>query len=161
MDQPPALPSGHWSPDRLWWWDGMQWVPAHQAPMPPPPPAPPAYYYAAATTPLVPSPGLRPFLIVVLAIDAVLTGLFSLAGTIAVIQGPNDSGSMLLWLVFVVLFALTVVALVGVVVRARWARWVAIAAGVAISLTCLGLVVGIPIVIAAARAPLARAPTPP
>ena len=158
MEQPPVQPPGHWSPDRLWWWDGMQWVPAHQAPMPPSPGAPPAYYYGAASDPLAPSPGLRPFLIVVLVIDAVLTGLCSLAGTFAVIQGPNDSGSILLWVVFVVLFALTVVALVGVVVRARWARWVAIAAGVAISLTCLGLVVGIPIIVAAARAPLARTP---
>lgn len=158
MEQPPVQPSGHWSPDRLWWWNGMQWVPAHQAPMPSPPAVPPAYYFGAAGNPLAPSPGLRPFLIVVLVIDAVLSALLSLTGTLAVIQGPNDTGTITLWLVFVLLFLVTVAALVGVVVRARWARWAAIAAGVAISLTCLGLVVGIPIIIAAARAPLARTP---
>ena len=160
MEQPPVQPSGHWSSDRLWWWDGRQWVPAHQAPMPPPPAAPPAYYYGSASNPLAPSPGLRPFLIVVLVIDTVLTLLFALFGTAAVIQGPNDTGTITLWLVFVLLFLITVAALVGVVVRARWARWAAIAAGVAISLTCLGLIVGIPIIVAAARAPLARTPAP-
>jgi hypothetical protein len=25
------------SDDRQWWWDGTQWVPASQAPVPPPP----------------------------------------------------------------------------------------------------------------------------
>ena len=161
MEQPPVQPSGHWSPDRLWWWDGMQWVPAHQAPLPPPPAAPPAYHYGAASNPLAPSPGLRPFLIVVLILDSALTGSIALGGVLAVSSGANDGSSLVFWLVFVVLFALTVAALVGVIVRARWARWAAIAAGVAVSLTCAGLVLGIPIIIAAARAPLARAPAPP
>lgn len=122
--------------------------------MPPPPAGPPAYYQGA--DPLAPSPGLRPFLIVVLVIDALLTGLVTFGGTMAVIQGPDDSGTITLWLVFVAVFALTVAAVVGVIVRARWARWAAVAAGVAISLSCVGLVLGIPIVIAAARAPLGR-----
>jgi hypothetical protein len=43
---------------------------------------------------------------------------------------------------------------VGVARRAAWARVTAIIAGVAVSVTCLGLVLGIPIIIAAARAPL-------
>lgn len=156
MEPPPAQPAGYWSPDRLWWWDGMRWVPAHQAPMPAPPGAAPAYFYGAPSNPLAPTPGLRPFLILVLVIDALLTGLFALGGTLAVVQGPDDSGLIALWLVFVVLFGLTVAALGGVIGRARWTRWAAIAAGVAVSLTCLGLVVGIPIIIAAVRAPLVR-----
>jgi len=49
---------------------------------------------------------------------------------------------------------LAVVALVGVGRRSSWARWVALAAGVAASMTCLGLVIGIPIIVAAARAPI-------
>lgn len=122
--------------------------------MPPPPAGPPAYYYATPSNPWAPSPGLRPFLVVVLVIDAVLTGLVTLGGTLAVIQGPDDSGTITLWLVFMALFALPVAALVGVILRTRWARWLALAAGVAISLTCVGLVVGIPIIVAAARAPL-------
>jgi hypothetical protein len=62
-----------------------------------------------------------------------------------------------LLLVFIVLFALSLAATIGVAARSRWARIVAIAAGIAISLTCLGLVLGIPILVAAARAPLSRA----
>jgi len=105
-----------------------------------------------------PSPGLRPFLMVALAIDSALTGLLALFGTIGEYQnfsdGQRDVGGVVLWLVFVVLFVLAVVALVGVGRRSSWARWVALAAGVAASLTCLGLVIGIPIIIAAARAPI-------
>ena len=44
--------------------------------------------------------------------------------------------------------------------RQRRARWVALADGIVISLTCLGLVLGIPIIVAAARAPLGRPASP-
>lgn len=145
-----------WSPDRMWWWNGTQWVPASQAPMPPPPAAPPYYYAAPATSTLAPSPGLRPFLIVVLIIDAVVTGLIALFGTAGVVGGANDAGAITLWLVFVALFGLTVAALVGVLLRAAWARWASLAAGIGISLTCLGLIIGIPVIVAAARAPLGK-----
>jgi len=127
--------------------------------MPPPPAAPPLYYYPAAAAPLGPSPGLRPFLIVVLAVDTILCGLIAFGGTLGVIGGANDAGAIALWLAFVALFALAVAALVGVLVRAKWARWASIAAGVAVSLTCIGLVIGIPIIVAGARAPLAKPAT--
>ena len=143
-----------------WWWDGVKWVPAPPAAMPPPPPMP-AYYQMPPPVELKPSPGLRPFLIVVLALDAVLFGLLTLFGTIGEYQlisgGRGDAGGVVLWLVFAIPFVLAVVALVAVLKRASWARWVALAAGVAVSLTCLGSGIGIPIVVAAARAPLARA----
>ena len=149
----------HWSPDGFWWWDGEKWVPAQQAPMPPPP-MPPGYYQLQPLPPLQPSPGLRPFLIVVLVIDAVLFGLLSLFGTIGeyqlISEGQGDVSGVVLWLVFVIPFVLAVVALVAVLRRTSWARWVALAAGIAVTLTCLGSVVGIPIIVAASRAPLRR-----
>jgi hypothetical protein len=100
------------------------------------------------------------FLLVVLIVDALISGVFTLAGVIAVTTGSTDTASIVLLLVFVVLFALSVAATIGVAMRSRWARIVAIAAGIAVSLTCLGLVLGIPILIAAARAPLSRSPSP-
>jgi len=46
-----------------------------------------------------------------------------------------------------------VAALIGVVIRAAWSRWLAIASGILISWTVVGLLVGVPIVVTAARAP--------
>jgi len=90
-----------WSPDRMWWWDGVRWVLASPAPVappptapppataPPPPPSyaylPPAYSYAPAAA--APPRGLRVILIVMLAVTGVLSGLMSLAGTIGVTGG--------------------------------------------------------------------------
>jgi cytochrome c biogenesis factor len=100
------------------------------------------------------------FLLVVLIVDALITGVFTLAGVIGVNGGSTDTSSIVLLLVFLVLFALSVAATIGVAMRSRWARIVAIAAGVAISLTCLGLVLGIPILVASARAPLTQRAAP-
>ena len=137
-------------------------MPAAQGPIPPPPGFPPPGYFQPAPFELKPSPGLRPFLIVTLAIDVVLFGLLSLFGTIGeyqlISEGQGDVGGLVLWLVFVIPFALAAVALVAVVMRTSWARWVALAAGIAVSLTCLGSVIGIPIIVAASRAPLRKSP---
>lgn len=156
----------------MWWWDGAKWVPANQAPMPQPPPpqappGPPGYYYSVpppATAGWAPSPGLRTFLLVFLGIDAGLTGLMALFGTLGEIQnisqGEATASGIIFWLVFVALFGLAIVAIVGVARRSPWARWIALADGIVISLTCLGLVLGIPIIVSAARAPLGK-PSPP
>ena len=142
----------------MWWWDGAKWVPATQAPVPPPPMVPPSYYAVppAATYGWQPSPGLRPLLIVCLAIEVLVTALFSLAGVAGETQSPDAFGIGLL-AAFIVLFALAATALVAVLMRLPWARWVALASGIALSLTCLGAVIGIPIIVTAARAPLGRA----
>lgn len=170
--QPPDRATPRWSPDLMWWWDGAKWVPANQAPMPQPPPpqappGPPGYYYSVpppATAGWAPSPGLRTFLLVFLGIDAGLTGLMALFGTLGEIQnisqGEATASGIIFWLVFVALFGLAIVAIVGVARRSPWARWIALADGIVISLTCLGLVLGIPIIVAAARAPLGK-PSPP
>jgi cytochrome c oxidase subunit IV len=152
--QDPSAP--HWSPDRLWWWDGGRWVPAAQAPMPPPP----AYYQMPPPIDLKPSPGLRPFLIVFLIIDAVVFGLLTLVGGLAEVsdfnEGQGDVGGVVFWSVIAVVFVLAVVAVVGVFMRTAWARWVALAAGVAVCFTCIGTVLGVPIIVSAARAPLGK-----
>lgn len=53
------------SDDRQWWWDGTQWIPASQAPVPPPPPiwapvAPPAPSSPVSVPQALPSLGLEP-----------------------------------------------------------------------------------------------------
>jgi len=105
---------------------------------------------------MAPSPGLRLFLLVVLIVAAVIFGLLTLFGVAGITGGATDTGSIVLFLVFLVVFALSLAATVGVAIRSRWARIAAIAAGIAVSLTCLGLVLGIPILVASARAPLNR-----
>ncbi len=139
--------------------------------MPPPPAAPPGYYSyvpPSASPGWAPSPGLRTFLLVFLGLDAGLTGLLSLFGTLGEIQNisqgatqdPSFATGIIFWLVFLALFGLAILAIVGVARRSPWARWVALADGIVISLTCLGLVLGIPIIVAAARAPLGRPASP-
>lgn len=180
VQQPPSAPP-QWSADGQWWWDGAQWRPRGTyippAPTPPqpwyappitsyapaplayPPPAPgypaPAPYYGVppGASPWAPSPGLRIFLMVVLALSTVATGIFALLFLAALAGGSVDAAGMAFALGAVVLLALSVGALIGVAIRAPWSRVVAIVAGAAVSLTCLGLVLGIPIIISAARAP--------
>ncbi len=102
---------------------------------------------------MAPSPGLRIFLIVMLGITTAVTGLFALFGVLGVAGGANDTAAITVAAAFVVLLLASVIALVGVSIRASWARLAAILAGVAVSITCLGLLLGIPILVAAARAP--------
>jgi len=93
---------------------------------------------------------------VFLVLQAVIFGLFTIAGIAAITQGSTETSSLVFWTVVVVVFALPTVALVGVFMRSAWARWVALAAGIASTLTCLGAVLGIPIIVSAARAPLGK-----
>src|SRR5438128_2850385 len=123
--QPPDRATPRWSPDLTWWWDGAKWVPAYQAPMPQPPmaqppPGPPAYYYSVpppAGAGWAPSPGLRTFLLVFLGLDAGVTGLLALFGTLGEIQnidrGTAMASDVIFWLVFVALFALAILSIVG------------------------------------------------
>jgi hypothetical protein len=145
----------------MWWWDGLRWVLANPAPAaaPPPPPAPPpAYGYLPPPYPYRPQgagplarSGLPVFLIVMLSVAAALNGLMGLVGTIAVTGGDTGAVSVSFWLLFIALFVLSSGALVGVVRRSTWGRWVALAAGIAVCFTILGSIIGIPIIVAAAR----------
>ena len=110
-----------------------------------------------------PSPGLRIVLIVSLSLAALLTGLVlfvAIFGTASdSSSGISISGDIVFLVIAVALFVVTVLALIGSVIRARWSRVVAIIAGVAVTLTCIGALVGVPIVVTAARAPdLTRKP---
>lgn len=116
-----------------------------------------AYAYAPpAQNVWTPSPGLRTFLVVVLTIDVAITGFLTLFGVLGVTGGAQEPGGAILLAIFAVLLALAIAALVGVSLRSFWARWIALAAGIAVSLTCLGSVIGIPIIVAATRAPLGK-----
>ena len=159
MQQPPPP---QFSPGGLFWWDGVRWVPRPGVPAMPgparplPPPAysmaPPGGYPTASTFPK-PSPGLRIVLVVALAVDVGLTGLLMLIFLITGLPPDRTAVDFILTFAFAVLFGLAVAALIGVVIRAAWSRWLAIASGILISWTVVGLLVGVPIVVTAARAP--------
>ena len=184
MSQPPPP---QYSPDGLFWWDGTRWVPLARPPQaPPPPPAypvqPPSYAppgvaaeYLSAwdrppalpwTVPGVsqhwygkPSPGLRIVLIVCLALEVLTGGVLALAFAAATIGGGQDLLSYGLGAFVVITFIVSLIALVGVIVRASWSRWLAIAAGILACWWLVGVLLGIPILVTAARAPdLARLP---
>jgi hypothetical protein len=118
-----------------------------------------------------PSPGLRLFLLVMLVIASVIWGLLTVFGILGVSQNATLSasfnstqwnefyGELVFFGLIAVLFLISLIATIGVFARTSWARWAAIAAGIASCLTCLGLIIGIPILVAAARAPgLAKKP---
>lgn len=158
MQAPPGSSGPQLSPDGNYWWDGRQWVAMH--PYQPQWQAAPPYQLPA------PSPGLRPFLMVVLVISDILTGLLAAAGLLALLQyfgvigpesEPTDPSVFALIGFFFLLFALLLGATVGVARRSgTWARVVTIVAGVALCFTCLGIVLGIPIIVAGARAPMSK-----
>jgi len=160
MQTPPLTPPPpQFSPDGLYWWDGVRWTPRAGVPaaMPPPPvyPPPPPMPWSGGGAPsyLKPSPGLRIVLMVALALDVGLTGLLTLTFLIASLQPDRSAFDFTITFAFAALFGLAVTALVGVVIRATWSRWLAIASGILISWTVIGLLLGVPIVVTAARAP--------
>jgi hypothetical protein len=170
MQPPPSAPP-QWSPDGQWWWDGSRWrarsesltpvAPSYPLPQLPPgyPMPPPGYPMPApivqmpAPIAMRPAPGLRMFLLIVLGVSGLFTGIFFSAGLSAVTNGSNTTGDILLFAFFTAVFALQVLAFVGVAIRARWSRWAAMIAGIGMMLTDIGIVLAIPIWIAAARAP--------
>ena len=110
-----------------------------------------------------PSPGLRIVLIVSLCLAAVLTALATLVAIFGTVSdsssGISISGDVVFLVIALAMFVVTVLALVGSVIRSSWSRWVAIVAGIVLTLTCIGALVGIPILVTAARAPhLTRKP---
>jgi hypothetical protein len=92
--------------------------------------------------------------VVVLALSTTLTGLIALVGVIGEASPTNDSGitGIVLLTAFVIMFGTSTLALIGVAMRTSWCRVAAIVAGVAVSLSCLGIVLGVPIIISAALA---------
>gem|GEM_PF-2386967 len=103
-----------------------------------------------------PTLGLRVLLLVALAATGMISALFSFFGLLGLSNGATSTGDILFAAVVLFLFAASLLAFAGILIQASWARPAAIIAGTAISLTCVGLVVGIPILIAASRANLNR-----
>src|SRR2546428_9158313 len=73
-------------------------------------------------SPVARASGLRIFLLVVLAIAALIFGVSVLAGLLAVANGSNSSSVYTLTASVAVPFAASGVALVGVSIRASWSR---------------------------------------
>jgi hypothetical protein len=88
-----------------------------------------------------------------LAASVLILGVFVLAGLLAFAGGANGVSDYTFTAAVAVLLAAVVVALVGVAIRASWSRIAALLAGLALSMTCFGLLLGIPILVAAWRAP--------
>lgn len=132
--------------------------PSYASGLPPPYAPMPPFAVPAGPDRYGPSPAARVVLLVALVVGLVLNGGMGTIGTVAVIGGDTSTTSIVLWLAFVVLALLCAAALVGVVLRKEWGRWVAIAAGIVLSLTFIGGILGLPIIFGAVRAPLARAP---
>jgi hypothetical protein len=161
QQQPPP----QFSPDGLFWWDGTRWLPRAGIPavtpqLQPPPlvyPPPPPPFAGPSGTPsyLKPSPGLRIVLLIALSLEVGATGLLAVAFLGSTISGgqENPAFGYLLGGGLAGLFLLSLAAIVGVSMRTEWSRWAAIAAGVLISWTCVGAVIGIPVIVTAARAP--------
>ena len=101
----------------------------------------------------MPSPGLRIVLLVALIIESLLFAVLGLAGVASLTGGETGAGNLALVAVVVLVFVLAVTETIGVAIRAPWSRVVAILAGIGVSVTCVGLVIGIPILVTAARAP--------
>jgi hypothetical protein len=155
VSQPPP----QFSPDGLYWWDGVRWVPRPGVPAVAPapayaqPPPPPPYSGGGTPSYLKPSPGLRIVLLIALVMDVGLTGTLTLIFLTTALQTERTAIDFILAFAFAALFGLAVAALVGVAIRAVWSRWLALASGILISFTVVGLLVGLPILVTAARAP--------
>ena len=128
-------------------------APAPAYPQPPPPPPYSGGYSGGTPSYLKPSPGLRIVLMVALVMDVGLTGTLTLIFLTTALATERTAIDFILAFAFAALFGLAVAALVGVAIRAVWSRWLALASGILISFTVVGLLVGLPILVTAARAP--------
>jgi hypothetical protein len=119
-----------------------------------PPPSPPlAYAPAAPPSLLKPSPGLRIVLLVCLALMTAGTGTLVLTYLTVLFSSDATAVDFVLEFAFIAMFGMSLAAIVGVSMRTVWSRWLALACGILICFTVAGMLVGIPIVVTAARAP--------
>ena len=163
MTQQPPPPQ--FSPDGLFWWDGIKWVPRPGVPAVTPQPPPSGYYSAVPPPPppprrrpgvsqywyTKPSPGLRIALIVFLALEVVISGLLSLVFLIAAAGGGQDLLSYGLGFFVLLTFTVSGIALVAELTRATWSHWMAIAAGVLMGWWVVGAIIGLPVLVCAGR----------
>ena len=136
------------SPDGLYWWDGGRWVARATPPQPVMPPV-----YSSTASNLKPSPGLRIALLVFLALTTAASGFLVLGFTVTVSSGDFGPMDFVLGFAFTAMFGLSIASIVGASMRTVWAKWLAIGCGLLVSWTVVGLLLGIPIIVTAARAP--------
>lgn len=145
---PPPPPPG---------WDHAQLAPPPPPPVPPlVPPAAPPPRYAGAPAPPSTGPVILPvWVAIILGIGC---GMSLLPGIVFVVvlftqaDPQTIAGAIAFSALFGLIFSAAVVALVGIVRRAAWARAMAIVAGVTFCLSCVGIILGVPVIIGAATA---------
>lgn len=92
-------------------------------------------------------------LLIFLALMTAGTGVLVLAFLSVAFSTEAEALDFALGFAFIAMFGLSLAAIVGVAMRTVWGRWVALACGLLISMTVVGLILGIPIIVTAARAP--------
>jgi hypothetical protein len=149
------------SPDGRYWWDGTRWVPLLASPA------------GAAAKPVSTAPrGMRGLLIGSLLVSDLFTAPLALVGLLAIADdkgmlgrpppppNPDAAAGWVVVIAFELLFLVTIAASVAVLTRLSWARAASYVAATALALTCLGLLLAIPIFYAASRASLREPPSP-
>jgi hypothetical protein len=104
---------------------------------------------------------------IVLAFGSILSLLLGLIYTIAVAtpsltQGMTSDVLTVAWVLVVLgylMFLVSLVALIGIIVRAGWARVMSIVAGAVFCLSCIGILFGVPVIVGAATARPSPAPS--
>ncbi len=141
----------HYSEDQTSWFDGRQWFAVIHVPNPTNLRLGYSAHHAASPFER-PTPGLRTALLACLVIASVIFGGISLVGLIAVSGSSSDPSTLPFFGVCFTLFGLSLASTIAVSLQRRPSKLLAIITGVALCLTCVGAVLGIPILITASRA---------
>jgi hypothetical protein len=141
----------HYSEDLTSWFDGRQWFAVVHVPNSTNLPLGSLADRAASLLER-PTPGLRTALSACLVITSVIFGGISLVGLIAVSSGSFDPSTLPFLGICFILFGLSLASTIAVSLQRRPAKLLTIITGIALCLTCVGAVLGIPILITASRA---------
>ena len=133
------------SPDGLFWWDGGRWVAAIRHATAPVQSSRTAYPQTSSN--------MRIVLLIFLGLMTVGAGFLALGFTLVVTSGDYGPLDVTLDATAIYMFGLSIAAIVGVSMRTVWAKWLAIGCGLLACWTGAGLVLGIPIIFTASRAP--------
>ncbi len=128
-------------------------APAYPAPgRPPEPYAVASYGSGQPSAPVVSGPVLVPvWVAAVLGIGCGLSLLVTIVYAVILTQRGNDQslviGSFIFGGVGLLMFVCSLVAIIGIIRRSGWARVMSIVAGAAFCLSCVGIILGLPVII--------------
>ncbi len=128
-------------------------APAYPAPgRPPEPYAVAPYGSGQPSAPVVSGPVLVPvWVAAVLGIGCGLSLLVTIVYAVILTQRGNDQslviGSFIFGGVGLLMFVCSLVAIIGIIRRSGWARVMSIVAGAAFCLSCVGIILGLPVII--------------